>query len=160
MHMDDLRDSYSADDCVTGAHHYPDSCQVSNLDYDRIHYLRFVFSASGPQELTDKIINEVWDADDHVSHVATKTTLLVSRAWVNWSQSHLFYTVRFYTTNRQLRRWCNSVTPGPSKVSRHNRSLTIHARLSDGWFMSQTRTFLNVRFLVLIPSVTFGLCGT
>ena len=90
-----------------------------------------------PQELTDKIIDEVWDADDHVSHAATKTASLVSRAWVDRSQSYLFHTVRFYTTDRQFGRWCNAVTPGPTGVSRHVRSLTIHARLSDGWFINE-----------------------
>ena len=90
-----------------------------------------------PQELTDKIIDEVWDADDHVSHTTTKTASLISRAWVDRSQSHLFHTIRFYTTDHQFECWYNAVTPGPNGVSRHVQSLTIQATWSDGWFINE-----------------------
>ena len=129
-----------------------------------------------PQELTDKIIDEVWDADDHVSHAATKTASLISRAWVDRSQSHLFHTIKFYTTDRQLGRWCNAVNPGPSGVSRHVRSLTIHARSSDGWFINEDfferalphfDSFRNIRALrvlnwnvTLFPLEVFARCFT
>jgi hypothetical protein len=87
-----------------------------------------------PQELVDKVIDRVWDADDSRSHAATKTASLISRAWVNRSQRHLFHNVEFGPFSDKLEHWCNAVTPGPSGLSRHVRSLTIRGTWPDGWW--------------------------
>jgi hypothetical protein len=81
-----------------------------------------------PQELTDKIIDSVWEIDDSPSHTATRTASLVSKSWVDRSQHYLFRTVEFSGGDDKLRRWCNAVVPGPNGVSRHVHSLTIVGR--------------------------------
>ena len=90
-----------------------------------------------PQELIDKIIDAVWDADDSQSHTTTKAASFISRPWVDRSQHHLFHSVQFSSVGDQFGRWCNVVTPGPNGVSRHIRSLTIQARGLDGWWINE-----------------------
>jgi len=92
-----------------------------------------------PQELIDKIIDGVWDADDSPSHTTTKAASLISTAWVERSQHHLFHDIQFSTSGSYFRHWCGAVSPGPNGVSRHVRSLTIRARGSDGrWIGKET----------------------
>jgi hypothetical protein len=92
------------------------------------------------QELIDKIIDAVWEADDPRFHATTKAASLISRSWVDRSQHHLLHSVRIPAGRDQFGRpcnfgtWCNTVTPGPNGVSRHVRSLTIIA--STGWWIS------------------------
>jgi len=109
-----------------------------------------------PQELTDKIIDRIWDADDSPSHTATKVASLVSRAWVERSQHHLFHDIQFTAFGPLLTRWCDTVSPGPNGVSRHVRSLTIRARGMDGQWVDEESlergfpffgSFRNVRVL-------------
>ena len=125
-----------------------------------------------PQELIDKIIDQVWDAGDPISHAATKTASLVSRAWVNRSQRYLFHTVRL----SEVGNWCNAVTPGPNGVSRHVRSLTIEATWTAGWFADMVtleralphfESFCNLRTLrilhwdvTLLPPEALARCFT
>ena len=90
-----------------------------------------------PQELIDKIIDRVWDADDSPSHATTKMASLISRAWVNRSQRYIFYSVKFDPSGDRFGRWCNTVIPGPNGVSRHVRSLTIQATRPDGWWINE-----------------------
>jgi len=96
-----------------------------------------------PNELIDKIIDEVWGADHSPSHTTTKAASLISRAWVERSQHHLFHSIEFFNRfwvfkffGDPFGNWCNAVTPGPDGVSRHVRSLTIEVTGSAGWWMS------------------------
>jgi len=89
-----------------------------------------------PQELIDKIINNVWDDDDSPSHTATRTASLVSRSWVKRSQLHLFHDIEFSVFGPYFARWCDAVSPDPNGVSRHVWSLTIRAE-ADGWWTSE-----------------------
>jgi len=110
-----------------------------------------------PQELVNKIIDEVWNTDDSPSHKTTKAASLVSRSWVNRSQHNLFHDIRFSIFGPRFERWCDAVSPHPTGVSRHVRSLTICARASeDGrWVGEETferslpsfESFRNVRTL-------------
>ena len=117
-----------------------------------------------PQELIDKIIDEVWDADDSPYHTTTKAVSLISRAWVERSQHHLFHDVQFsvhYDVELSVHcddflHWCDTVSPGPDGLSRHVRSLTIEAREWDGWWIGEELlerglpffdSFRNVRVL-------------
>ena len=77
-----------------------------------------------PQELIDKIIDGVWAADSP-SYATTRAASLISRAWVERSQFHLFHDIKFSTAGPLFTRWCDVVSPGPNGVSRHVRSLTI-----------------------------------
>ena len=99
-----------------------------------------------PQELIDKIIDKIWDADDFPSHATTKAASLVSRAWVDRSQHYLFHNIRFSTFRHPFRRWCDAVSPGPNGVSRHVRSLTIQARDEDGRWIGQEALERDLHF--------------
>ena len=108
-----------------------------------------------PQELINKIIDRIWDADDSPSHATTKAASLISRSWVDRSQRHLFHDIRFSPIGTPFVRWCAAVSPGPNRVSRHVRSLTILAR-ADGWWIDERilerflpffQSFCNVRVL-------------
>ncbi|KAF9651209.1 hypothetical protein BDM02DRAFT_3267294 [Thelephora ganbajun] len=90
-----------------------------------------------PQELIDKIIDGVWDADDSPLHTTTKAASLISKSWVDRSQRYLFHTIEFSAVGDQFARWCNIMTPGPDGASRHVHSLTIHARELDGWWINE-----------------------
>jgi len=90
-----------------------------------------------PQELVDKVIDRVWDADDSPSHPTTKAVSLVSRSWVDRSQHHLFHNIQFSFSGPSFSGWCDAVSPGPDGVSRHTRSLTIQASGRDGWWIGK-----------------------
>ena len=91
-----------------------------------------------PQELVDKIIDEIWiSADDPPSNEVIKAISLISRSWVDRSQRYLFRHITFSVVGRQFERWCNAVAPGPNGVSRHVQSLTIQATGSDGWWINE-----------------------
>jgi len=71
-----------------------------------------------PQELIDKTIDLVWDADDSPSHATTKVISLISRTvWVNRSQRYLFHGIKVDHICNKFGRWCNAVTPGPNGAS-------------------------------------------
>ena len=89
-----------------------------------------------PQELIDKIIDRVWDADDSPSQTTTKATSLVSKSWVERSQHHLFHDITF-SFGPSFDQWCDAVSPGPDGVSRHVRSLTIEGRGTYGEWISE-----------------------
>jgi len=88
-----------------------------------------------PQELIDKIIDGIWDADDSPSHAATRAASLISRSWVDRSQHHLFHDIKFSCDDL---RWCDAVPPDPNGVLRHVRSLTIQASGIDGWWIDKS----------------------
>jgi len=72
--------------------------------------------ASLPQELTDKIIDEVAKYPDPSSRWgALKASSLVSRAWVSRSQKYLFPTIKF--DNGRFRDWSAMVRPGENGPS-------------------------------------------
>ena len=80
-------------------------------------------SVSLPQELTDKIIDEV--AKDPVLGTATlQASSLVSRAWVHRSYKHLFSEVEF--DDCKFRNWCLAVRPGEDGPSRHITRLNYY----------------------------------
>lgn len=79
-----------------------------------------------PQELTDKIIDEV--ARDPVLRTATlQASSLVSRAWVHRSQKYLLSEVKF--DEGRFYDWCLTVRPGEDGPSRHVTCL--HYRADD-----------------------------
>jgi len=86
-----------------------------------------------PQEIIDKIIDRIWDVDDSPSQTTTKAASLISRAWVERSQCHLFRDIMFSPLGPFLVRWYAAVSPGPNGVSRHVRSLTIWAAMDGQW---------------------------
>ena len=105
-----------------------------------------------PQELTDKIIDEV--AKDSVLKTATlQASSLVSRAWVHRSHKHLFSNVEF--DDGRFHDWCSSVRPGEDGPSRHVSCIHYradycdaypHSLVDDGRYLSY---FTNVQTLHL-----------
>ena len=108
-----------------------------------------------PQELIDKIIDRIWDADDSPSHTTTKAASLISRAWVDRSQHHLFHDIEFSFSGPYFAHWCDAVSPDPNGVSRHVRSLTLRAGVEGQWMGQESLEcglpyfdyFRNVRIL-------------
>jgi len=77
-----------------------------------------------PQELTDKIIDEV--AKDSVPRTtALQACSLVSRAWLGRSHKHLFSKVEF--DHGRLHDWCSTVRPGENGPSRYVTRLHYRA---------------------------------
>ena len=107
-----------------------------------------------PQELIDKIIDGVWNADSP-THTTTKAASLISRAWVERSQHHLFHDIKFSFFGPYFERWCDAVSPDPNGVSRHVQSLTIQARADGRWVEEESlerglpffNSFRNVQVL-------------
>ena len=99
-----------------------------------------------PQELIDKIIDGVWDADDSPSHTTTKVASLISTAWVERSQHYLFHDIQFSVYDNYFTRWCDAISPGPDGVSRHVRSLTIQATAGDGQWVDGESLERNLHF--------------
>lgn len=83
-----------------------------------------------PQELTDKIIDEV--AEGLVPRTATlRACSLVSRTWVYRSQKHLFSKVEF--DDRRFHDWCSTVRPGEDGPSRYITRLHYRADYSNAY---------------------------
>lgn len=76
------------------------------------------------QDIVDMIIDQLsWSTSYPPEREEyLRATSLVSTVWVNRSQSHLFSSIRFYTSTIFLR-WCSKIRPDPRGVSRHVRAL-------------------------------------
>ena len=80
-----------------------------------------------PQDVWDLIIDQLAEMEDHGRFL--RAASLVSTAWVNRSQHHLFSTVSFKPRVGSVQEWCSGVRPDPGGVSRHVRTLEfIHGR--------------------------------
>lgn len=106
-----------------------------------------------PQEIYDIIIDEVAEEPEPVLRVTTlRACSLISRAWVNRSQGHLFSKIEF---NREgaLRKWRAKIgADGPSyhvthlHLTRGSMNLILGDVVPAGWDMS---SFTNLRILHL-----------
>jgi len=77
-----------------------------------------------PQDVVDLIVDQLSLPADRDWSWYLKDASLVSTAWVNRSQHHLFSTVKF-SGRRGVKWWCSKIKPGPYGVSRHVRTLTL-----------------------------------
>ena len=81
-----------------------------------------------PQDVVDLIIDQLSPpTDDREWKCHLLAASLVSTAWVNRCQHHLFSTLEFYR-RREIERWCSKIKPDPCGISRHVRVLTIGSR--------------------------------
>ena len=79
-----------------------------------------------PQDVVDLIIDQLvltekcpWEL-----RWSLKATSLVSTAWVNPSQRHIFFAINFYN-NPSVQRWCSRIKPDPYGLSRYVRVLRL-----------------------------------
>jgi len=83
-----------------------------------------------PQDIVYVIIDQLVSVavnDYHDYHLTwLQATSLVSTAWVNPSQRHLFSTINFYFS-ASVRKWCSRIRPGPYGISRYVRVLRLGA---------------------------------
>ena len=109
-----------------------------------------------PQELLDMVIDQLADCEPPpgppvgISHYST-----VSRQWVARSQKHHFERVRFSGPG-DLGKWCRTIEPDPSGVSRHVREAhfsTINCADLER-FSEHIRAFTNIEEVILT-----GECG-
>jgi len=105
-----------------------------------------------PQELINKIIDQVWDSDSP-SCTATKAASLTLRSWVERSQHHLFHDIHFSIFGPSFRHWCDAVSPGLNRVSRHVRTLTIKARGTDRWWINVKSLKHSLLFFISFQNV-------
>ena len=80
-----------------------------------------------PQDIVDLIIDQLCSATLYCGS-SLRATSLVSTAWVNPSQRHLFFTLCLYSSS-DVRKWCSRIRPGPHGISRHVRVLKLSSRL-------------------------------
>jgi len=80
-----------------------------------------------PQDIVDLIIDQLCSTTLYCGSFL-RATSLVSTAWVNPSQRHLFSTLRLYSSS-SVRKWCSRIRPGPHGISRHVRVLQLSSRL-------------------------------
>jgi len=82
-----------------------------------------------PHDVVDLIIDQLFLSTDceagHPGHLQAAS--LVSTAWVNRSQHHLFSTLEF-DSGQKVKRWCSIFKPDHYGVSRHVRVLIIGCR--------------------------------
>jgi len=77
------------------------------------------------QDLVDLIVDQLYDPTDYYhAERYLQATSLVSTAWVNRSQHHLFSTLELFDS-RRIKRWCSRIKPDPDGVSRHVRVLAV-----------------------------------
>lgn len=76
-----------------------------------------------PQELVDKVIDELLELNGYKAHRITPYSL-ISRAWAPRIQQHRFRTL-YFDSSGELQKWCRRVTPDPAGVSRHTHRLVF-----------------------------------
>jgi len=76
-----------------------------------------------PRDIIDLIIDQLCLATSYPDS-SLRATSLVSTAWVNPSQRHLFSSLYFYSSS-SVRKWCSRIRPGPHGISRHVRALQL-----------------------------------
>ena len=79
-----------------------------------------------PQEVRDLIIDQLASVNEFYMRRRKflRAASLVSTAWVNRSQHHLFSTVVF-SQWRTMQEWCSRIEPGSEGISRHVRALGL-----------------------------------
>jgi len=77
-----------------------------------------------PQDVVDLIIDQIPLLADYEWRLHLQRASLVSTAWVNRSQHHLFSTLEL-NRSWKIKEWCSKIEPDPSGVSRHVRVLVI-----------------------------------
>ena len=77
-----------------------------------------------PQDIVDLIVDQLSLRADNQWEWDPKAASLVSTAWVNRSQYHLFSTLEFYG-KRELLELCSRIKPDPCGILRHVRVLTL-----------------------------------
>lgn len=78
-----------------------------------------------PQDISEVIIDQLAsESSDTEFTEGLRHASLVSTAWVNRCQSHLFSTVTF-SRGRSLETWRSRTRRGPDGVSKHVRTLTL-----------------------------------
>jgi len=95
-----------------------------------------------PQELVDKVIDELVELYDYETHCIVPYSL-ISKAWVARTQRHHFETVSF-NGSEKLRRWCRKITPNPAGVSRHTCLLVLNEIDTLEGFEAHIRAFTRV----------------
>jgi len=77
-----------------------------------------------PQDVVDLVIDQLSLSTDYEAKFYLQAASLVSTAWVNRSQHHLFSTLEFHG-RLKLEKWCSGIKPDPCGVSRHVRVLSL-----------------------------------
>ena len=79
-----------------------------------------------PQDVWDLIIDQLISRGEDPWRIRKflRAASLVSTAWVNRSQHHLFSTLAFIRRDI-LQNWCSRIRPDPDGVSRHVRTLRL-----------------------------------
>ena len=95
-----------------------------------------------PQELVDRIIDELADLNDYQTcHIAPYS--LISRAWVTHTQRHCFEHILF-DGPEELEKWRRKIEPDPAGVSRHARRLVLTDIATLETFETHIRAFTHV----------------
>jgi len=88
-----------------------------------------------PQDVVDLIVDQLSLRADDQWEWHLKAASLVSTAWVNRSQYHLFSTLGFHC-KRELLELCSRIKPDPCGVLRHVRVLTLGDKGISGRYWS------------------------
>ena len=91
-----------------------------------------------PQDVVDLIVDQLSLSAGWKTRGYLRAASLVSTAWVDRSQHHLFSTLTFYDTVK-IERWCSRIKPDPYGVSRHVRALTLGGGCSYTLFNPRPR---------------------
>ena len=76
-----------------------------------------------PQELVDKVVDELLELNGYKTHRIAPYSL-ISRAWAPRTQQHCFRTF-YFDGSDELQKRCRKVTPDPAGVSRHTHRLVF-----------------------------------
>lgn len=101
-----------------------------------------------PQELVDKIIDELADLPNGPIHPIAVYSL-VSRAWVARTQKHHFRWTYFHGWG-ELEKWCRSIAPDPDWVSRHVCDLVLNDINALKGSEAHLRAFTRVKDMKIV----------
>ena len=82
-----------------------------------------------PQAIVDLVVDQLSLSTYYEAKFHLEAASLVSAAWVNRSQHHLFSTVEFYG-GRKLKKWCSRIEPDPYGVLRWTARASRGVRMS------------------------------
>jgi len=102
-----------------------------------------------PQEIVDKIIDEIADAvhDYHLRIANLRACSLVSSIWLHRSQKYLFQEIRFCTSD--FLKWCKRIPPGENGPSRHTTLIEFRSAAGPTCSPDHISSFTNLQALHL-----------
>ena len=108
-----------------------------------------------PQDIVDLIIDQLSSATSYPDS-SLRATSLVSTAWVDPSQRHLFSSLCFYSSS-SVQKWCSRIRPGPHGISRHVRVLKLSSPSVVSGILKialpHFTSFQNLRELAIVVDV-------